>query len=731
MAKNKKIFRDEQGKTDMVPKFEEQQSTVVNPSADTTKFIVTEMSPHESEQRKEGFFPGLLRAPKFGNPAKDRIASLQHNILIGLFITGILGSSISLAFWSDNSINGLGILVFELLLSAFAFYWQRRGYLELTSWILVGTMYVIFILGLSLSGFTFPIALLLALIISLAGLLLRYYSVIAITVFTIITLWVLPYITSIPVQIRPNELGYVSVILILEGLLLTVASRTLEKSFSETDRSTQALLNANKDLQVFNKNLEQRVTERTRNLELAAEVGRAVSQVRALDVMLTDAAELIRTQFNLYYVQVYLVNPSQTYINLQAGTGHVGRELLGRNHRLPFNSASINGRAAVEKKSVVISDTTASPTFKPNPLLPNTRSEMAVPLLVGDRVVGVLDMQAEIAGSLSTDILPAFEALAGQLAIAIQNATFLAETEQARAEVEAQTQRLSRTKWVEYLDAIHKPEETGFVFEQNKVTPLTQAQEMQTAENSSALVAPISVTGESLGNLTVEMEGESPIARTEELINTVARQVAQQIENLRLLDSAERYRYEAEQASRRQTLEGWKDYTDANISKGLSYVYDLNEVRPHNPDKDMQVDSSTLNLPLKVRDETIGKLVVQGIEKDDSESRNLVNAVAERLGAHIENLRLSEQAQGRARREQALSQITSAVRGSTDPATILRSAARELGTLLGRKTIIRLATDKTSQAHPLAELVADSAVTNENGYVPSAEASNEEDGGNK
>ena len=67
--------------------------------------------------------------------------------------------------------------------------------------------------------------------------------------------------------------------------------------------------------------LEQRVAARTRNLELAAEVGRAVSQVRGLDVVLTDAAELIRKQFDLYYVQVYLTNPSQTALILKAGTG--------------------------------------------------------------------------------------------------------------------------------------------------------------------------------------------------------------------------------------------------------------------------------------------------------------------------------------------------------------------------------------------------------------------------
>lgn len=391
--------------------------------------------------------------------------------------------------------------------------------------------------------------------------------------------------------------------------------------------------------------LESRVAERTHSLELAAEVGRTVSQVRALDVMLKDAAELIRSRFDLYYVQVYLTNPAQNALILQSGTGTVGAELAKRAHQLPLNTTSINGRAAIEKRSVVISDTAASSTFKPNPLLPDTRSEMAVPLLIGEKVVGVLDMQSERAGSLSQDTLTAFEALAGQLAIAIQNATFLAETEQARAEVEAQARRLSRANWVDYMDAIHKPEETGFVFEQNKITPMTRVEQSQPSTNDNALTAPIAVTGEALGNLVVEMEGQSPISRTSELVNTVARQVAQQIESLRLLDSAERYRFEAEEASRRLTREGWKDYMDINADQGSSYIYDLKEVRPYNQARDQQTDESALSLPLKVRDETVGRLVVQGLGSDDTESLELANAVAERLGAHIESLRQFDETQ--------------------------------------------------------------------------------------
>ncbi len=421
--------------------------------------------------------------------------------------------------------------------------------------------------------------------------------------------------------------------------------------------------------------LESRVAERTRNLELAAEVGRTVSQVRALDVMMTDAVELIRKQFNLYYTQVYLTDPTQTFLNLQAGTGEVGKQLLARSHRLPLNIDSINGRAAVEKRSVVISNTTASATFRPNPLLPDTRSEMAVPLMVGEKVVGVLDMQSDHAGALSQEVLPAFEALAGQLAIAIQNASLLAETEQARAEVETQARRLVRANWEDYLDAIHKPEQTGYVFEGNKLSPLTEAEGLQSPAQENAISALISITGEPLGSLVVEMDAENQNPKNVELVNIVARQVAQQIESLRLLDSAERYRAESEQAAHRLTREGWKDYTDANAEKGLSYIYDLKEVRTYHQIEDQQAEESTLSLPLKVRDETVGRLVVQGLGADDTASLELANAVAERLGAHIESLRQFDQTQSALAQSEKLFEASRALTQAQDLQELTASTA--------------------------------------------------------
>jgi GAF domain-containing protein/HAMP domain-containing protein len=389
--------------------------------------------------------------------------------------------------------------------------------------------------------------------------------------------------------------------------------------------------------------LEERVADRTRGLQLAAEVGRSVSEVRALDVLLQDAAEIIRSRFDLYYVQVYLVDVSKTNLLLQAGTGDVGAQLLERGHRLRLDTGSINGRAAVEKRSAVVADTTASATFRPNPLLPDTRSEMAIPLLLGDRLIGVLNLQSSQPNALNEENLTSFEALAGQIAVAIQNANLLEQAEQARAEVEAQARRLVRTGWKDYQDAIHRPEQTGFIFEKNQVLPLDA--DFSTDEETGSLATPISLTGQQIGKLIVEVEEERQTPQTVELVNIVARQVAQQVENLRLLESAERYRMDAEEAARRLTREGWEEYFHEKADQSLSYLYDLKEVRPHETDLTTETETA-LNIPIKIREESIGKLSVFGLDTAaDPETLTLINTISERLAEHLESLRLLEETQ--------------------------------------------------------------------------------------
>ncbi|HEX2993831.1 MAG TPA: GAF domain-containing protein [Anaerolineales bacterium] len=436
--------------------------------------------------------------------------------------------------------------------------------------------------------------------------------------------------------------------------------------------------------------LEQRVADRTHDLELAAEVGRTVTEkVTQLSDLLSEAVEMIRARFNLYYTQIYLTDLSTQRIILSAGTGEVGKELLQRGHNLVISSASLNGRAVLEKQAQIVPDTKENPTFLPNRLLPNTRSEMCVPLIVDEVVVGVLDMQSEQPGVFSESNLPAFEALAGQIAVAIRNAALFAEVQNTRAEVEAQVSHFTTTGWEDSLNAIDQPHRIGFAFDKDKIVPLS-SEEATTSSDTSRIKLPITVTGTKVGEIQLPASLKS---NDLELVNSVSEQLAQHVENLRLLAQAERYQKESEQALRRLTHEGWDNFLSTTTSD-TGYVYDLNQVQPLAENSNQDLDLAFKH-PLVVRDETIGELKLD-LPEPSNEDLEIVSAVAQQLSGHLETLRLSELTEKHAQREQTLRQLTSALRSSTNPTTIMRTAVREVGRLMGRKTVVQVVSPEQS-----------------------------------
>jgi K+-sensing histidine kinase KdpD len=208
---------------------------------------------------------------------------------------------------------------------------------------------------------------------------------------------------------------------------------------------------------------------------------------------------------------------------------------------------------------------------------------------------------------------------------------------------------------------------------------------VSTISKGNGLTLPIMVTGTKVG----EIQFPDNLKSNEvELVKSVSEQLAQHVENLRLLAQAETFRKEAEQAVRRLTHEGWEGYLSSNSRLGAGYVYDLNQVQPlsaaNNPGTDQ-----TLKQPLIVRDESIGELKLD-LPEPSAAADDILAAVAQQLSSHLENLRLSEINEKNAVREQTLRQITSALRSSTNPATIMRTAVRELGTILGRRTVIHM-----------------------------------------
>lgn len=183
--------------------------------------------------------------------------------------------------------------------------------------------------------------------------------------------------------------------------------------------------------------LEQRANSRTRDLQIAAEVSKQTATILNLNELLPQVVELTKARFNLYHVHIYLLDEWGENLVLAAGAGFPGRMMVENGHAITMNHPySVVASAARERKTLVVNDVTATPNFLPNPLLPDTRSELATPLIIGDHLLGVLDVQSDQADYFTEDDIFIKSQLADQIAVAVQNALAFEQTQRSLQSLE-------------------------------------------------------------------------------------------------------------------------------------------------------------------------------------------------------------------------------------------------------------------------------------------------------
>lgn len=308
-------------------------------------------------------------------------------------------------------------------------------------------------------------------------------------------------------------------------------------------------------------NLENRVKERTASLAAATKeserrakqfeaitlVGRAISSIRSLDDLLPKIAELISQQFSYYHVGIFLNDANNENAVLSAANSEGGKQMLSRGHQLKIGEQGIVGYAISTANPRIALDVGEDAVYFGNPELPNTRSEIALPLKIGKDVVGALDVQSTEASAFGEEDISVLSLLADNVSLAIENARLFDQARKSLAESEALYRQYLRQAW----NRLPKEQNlAGFRYNARGASPIetklqkytvAHKQEEQEEINSPCISVPIAIRGETIGTLSVQIPDEKNINENQmDLVNAVAERVALSAENARLFEETTR-----------------------------------------------------------------------------------------------------------------------------------------------------------------------------------------------
>lgn len=312
------------------------------------------------------------------------------------------------------------------------------------------------------------------------------------------------------------------------------------------------------DLEVERQGLEATIDQRTQDLnrratqlEAASRVAAGISTFDDVNSLVNDTIEMIRKQFGFYHAGLFLVDETREYAVLKAATGEAGQRMLERNHRLRIGEEGIVGFAVERNEPRIAMDVGDDSVHFKNPDLPDTHSELALPLRSGGRVIGALDVQSDQESAFGEDDVRVLTTIADQLAMAIDKVNLLSQLKTSLAEVEASYQQYTRKAWHAHLRSAkrnyafryHRQHieviEDGYVSVEDALRAnraVITTQEAADHHPQTLVAVPISLRGEPLGVLNLRFDASYVPQDTVDLLENTANRLALALENARLLE---------------------------------------------------------------------------------------------------------------------------------------------------------------------------------------------------
>lgn len=510
----------------------------------------------------------LFSAPVFLNDTqKTQTAKILYQIILvcsSLLPLGFVVSQI-------NPVVSQFVLPAQIVLAAvlvILFFLNRSGRVKIASIILIVTTVILSTyLNYANAGEPRPLILMTVITIIMSGLLLGEHAPIYVALFLALQHSVIVYL-NIQGVLEPQINGTPTLNIIvaaasyvLISILFRLAISRIQSTLDHAQKSEQSLLLKNYELNTLTETLEERVVERTQDIEKQRQladrrshqfegiilISKTINTTKSLQDILSQITRLISSQFGFYHVGIFLNDAINQYTILSAANSEGGQKMLTRGHQLKIGEQGIVGYVTGTGNPRITLDVGSDMIYFNNPDLPLTHSEMALPLKSGNEVIGALDIQSVEQNAFTQDDVEVLEALADQVSLAIQNTRLFDQTNRLLSESEAIQKQYQKDTWGRLS---REQKLSGYKYTITGTTVLEGNDLEITTEASTRreISVPISLRGEHIGTLIVQVPLNEKVNSDQmDLIRAVAERVALSAENARLFEETSR-RAEREQA---------------------------------------------------------------------------------------------------------------------------------------------------------------------------------------
>jgi len=505
--------------------------------------------------------------PTYPNdPEKTQNSRTTHRVGIVLLLLSLLSTPFIFLLRSPIKEFTLGATIVGFFIWLLTIFLVKREYLTAAKVIIlvVNTINLCFVI-VTTGGLNQSVVFTLFFLIALANLLFPKTGVIVYSSTLFILVSVLYLMTSTGVipkatQLATSKSNFLIFIftLIASSIVLFISSTNYRKNLEEIKKSETQLQERNLELDQLRKSLEIRISERTIQLENRAQqlqaissVARSTASLQDIEILLPSVTKLVSEKFNFYHVGIFLLDDLKKNVFLRAANSEGGMRMLERKHSLKVDANSIVGYSILRNEARIALDVGTDAVYFNNPDLPETRSEIALPLRVGNEIIGVLDVQSIYPNAFLREDIAILNTLADQVAIAIENTNLFTEARDALKATEETFSRFIQQQWKEYAQ---QAQYTSYKYDGKQTLPVEQDKEQKDAfqlpqtgsltitKDTGRLSIPLKLRGQVIGSLDISPKNKSRKWTQEDitLIEAAAERTALALENARLVESAQR-----------------------------------------------------------------------------------------------------------------------------------------------------------------------------------------------